>query len=53
MEGVAASEPGAKGMHTVPPLWPWCKETKSMPQQRRATRGRLTVRISGLGSEDS
>ena len=49
MAGVAASEPGAKEGHSVPQVWPWCKETKSMIGERRATRGLLTERISGLG----
>ena len=50
MVGVAASELGAKEKHSVPRVWPWCKETKSMARERRATRGRLTERISGLWS---
>ena len=50
MAGVAASELGAKEKHSVPRVWPWCEETKSMARERRATRGRLTERVSGLGS---
>ena len=49
---VVASEPGAKEKHSVPRVWPWCKETKSMARERRATRGRLRERISGLESQD-
>ena len=53
MAGVATSELGAKEKHSVPRVWSWCKETKSMVLERRATRGRPTERISGLGSQDS
>ena len=53
MAGVAASELGAKEEHRVPRVWPWCEETKSMARERRATRGCLTERVSGLGSQDS
>ena len=49
MAGLAASELGAKEKHSVPQVWPWCKDTKSMARERRATRGRLTERISGVG----
>ena len=49
MAGVAASEPGAKEKHSVPRVWPWCKETKSMARERRAMRGRLTERITRVG----
>ena len=51
--GVAASDLGAKEKHSVPRVWPWCKETKPMARECRATRGRLTERISGLGSKHS
>ena len=53
MARVAAGEPGAKEKQSVPRVWPWCKKTKSMARERRATRGRMTERISGLGSQDS
>ena len=53
MAGVAASKLGAKEKHSVPRVWPCCKETKSMARECGVLRGRLTERISGLGSQDS
>ena len=51
--GVAASGLGAKEKHSVPQVLPCCKETKSIARERRSTRGRLTERVTGLGSQDS
>ena len=41
MAGVAASELGAKEKHSVPLVWPWCKETnpwRESAEQRGAAR---------------
>ena len=51
--GAAPSGVGAKEKQGVTRVWPWCDEIKFMVRERRATRGRLTERISGLGSQDS